>query len=69
MIFDYDATEDDELTLHVGDIVTNIDQADGGWWTGELNGKEGLFPENFVEVIPSTGEYIFYKDIVKNVTK
>ena len=56
--FEYDATEDDELTLAVGDIVTNIDQMDGGWWEGELKGKRGVFPENFVEVIheePSPG--------------
>jgi len=23
---------------------------DGGWWEGELDGKKGLFPDNFVKV-------------------
>lgn len=23
-----------------------------GWWKGELEGKEGVFPDNFVELIP-----------------
>ena len=50
-MFGYDALQDDELTLAVGDIVTNIDRQDGGWWEGEVHGKRGVFPENFVEVI------------------
>ena len=24
---------------------------DAGWWRGELNGKQGVFPDNFVKVI------------------
>ncbi|CAH1227643.1 SH3KBP1 [Branchiostoma lanceolatum] len=49
--FDYEAELDDELTLKIGDIVTNVKQQDGGWWEGELNGKKGVFPDNFVKVI------------------
>lgn len=26
---------------------------DEGWWEGELNGRRGFFPDNFVMVIPS----------------
>jgi len=51
VIFEYNASQEDELTLAVGDIVKIIDQSDDGWWEGELNGKHGMFPENFVEVI------------------
>ena len=47
---DYDAEEDDELTIRKGDVITNVDKQEGGWWTGELNGKKGLFPDNFVKV-------------------
>ncbi|XP_070567801.1 SH3 domain-containing kinase-binding protein 1-like isoform X2 [Ptychodera flava] len=49
--FDYAAEAEDELTLQVGDVIKNIDQMDGGWWEGELNGKKGVFPDNFVKVI------------------
>lgn len=49
--FDYEAEQDDELTLHVGDIIKNVSTADGGWWEGELNGKKGMFPDNFVKVL------------------
>ena len=49
--FDYERENDDELTLHVGDIITDVDQQDGGWWEGTLNSNRGVFPDNFVEVI------------------
>ena len=47
--YSYKPEEDDELTLEVGDIITNIVDVDVGWCEGELNGKKGVFPNNFVE--------------------
>ncbi|NXO15466.1 SH3K1 protein, partial [Oriolus oriolus] len=49
--FDYKAQHDDELTISVGDIITNIKKDDGGWWEGQLKGRRGLFPDNFVREI------------------
>ncbi|XP_030058128.1 SH3 domain-containing kinase-binding protein 1 isoform X2 [Microcaecilia unicolor] len=46
--FDYQAQHEDELTIVAGDIVTNIKKEDGGWWEGEVKGRRGLFPDNFV---------------------
>ncbi|EPY73640.1 tubulin, alpha 1 isoform 6-like protein [Camelus ferus] len=46
--FDYQAQHDDELTITVGEIITNIRKEDGGWWEGQINGRRGLFPDNFV---------------------
>lgn len=46
--FDYKAQHDDELTITGGDLITNIKKEDGGWWEGELKGRRGLFPDNFV---------------------
>lgn len=53
--FPYEAENEDELTLTEGDIITLISRAieDAGWWKGELNGKVGVFPDNFVELLPS----------------
>ncbi|XP_054677663.1 SH3 domain-containing kinase-binding protein 1 isoform X2 [Grus americana] len=48
---DYKAQHDDELTITVGDIITNIRKDDGGWWEGQLKGRRGLFPDNFVREI------------------
>nr|KAF6360648.1 SH3 domain containing kinase binding protein 1 [Myotis myotis] len=49
--FDYQAQHDDELTISVGEIITNIRKEDGGWWEGQINGRRGLFPDNFVREI------------------
>ncbi|XP_048258427.1 SH3 domain-containing kinase-binding protein 1-like isoform X7 [Haliotis rufescens] len=49
--FAYEAEQEDELSLKIGDIIKNVIQSDGGWWEGELNGKKGMFPENFVKVL------------------
>ena len=48
--FEYTAEQPDELTIKVGDIIRNVIQSEGGWWEGELKGKKGMFPDNFVKV-------------------
>lgn len=52
VVYDYSPENDDELTLKKGDsvIVTNKDICDG-WWEGRSNGKSGVFPNNFVELL------------------
>ncbi|XP_036601506.1 SH3 domain-containing kinase-binding protein 1 isoform X4 [Trichosurus vulpecula] len=54
VIFPYEAQNEDELTIREGDIVTlvNKDCIDVGWWEGELNGRRGVFPDNFVKLLP-----------------
>lgn len=44
VIYDYQAEEGNELDLAEGDIVTDIDQIDDGWWSGSVDGRTGLFP-------------------------
>ncbi|XP_063238105.1 SH3 domain-containing kinase-binding protein 1-like [Bacillus rossius redtenbacheri] len=53
VLFPYAACNEDELTLKEGDVVVLLsrDVPDQGWWKGELRGKVGLFPDNFVEVV------------------
>jgi hypothetical protein len=48
--FDYNAQNDDELTIRKGDKIKNALKKEEGWMEGELNGKKGLFPDNFVKV-------------------
>ena len=46
----------DELELFEGDIITILNKDvphSEGWWEGEVNGKVGLFPSNFVELLPA----------------
>ncbi|XP_059212144.1 CD2-associated protein [Centropristis striata] len=48
--YEYDALHDDELTLRPGDIIKNVRYIEeDGWMEGDLNGKRGLFPDNFVK--------------------
>ncbi|XP_047193941.1 CD2-associated protein isoform X3 [Hippoglossus stenolepis] len=48
--YEYDALHEDELTLGIGDIIKNVRYIDeDGWMEGDLNGKRGLFPDNFVK--------------------
>uniref|UniRef100_A0A8C4GUI1 Osteoclast-stimulating factor 1 n=1 Tax=Dicentrarchus labrax TaxID=13489 RepID=A0A8C4GUI1_DICLA len=48
--YEYDALHDDELTLRLGDIIKNVRYIEeDGWMEGDLNGKRGLFPDNFVK--------------------
>nr|CAD7432298.1 unnamed protein product [Timema monikensis] len=53
VLFPYAASNDDELNLKEGDVITLLSREvqDVGWWKGELRGKVGVFPDNFVEVI------------------
>ena len=54
VLYDYDAENEDELTIREGDIIVILDKhlEDSGWWKGELAGKSGVFPDNFVELLP-----------------
>lgn len=47
-LYDYSATEADELTFSAGDMITIVSKGDG-WWTGSLRGKKGLFPANYTD--------------------
>ena len=54
--FDYEPENPDELKLTVGDILIIINKEEEGWWEGDLNGKTGMFPSNFVEMLPCAEE-------------
>ncbi|ESX00190.1 hypothetical protein KL918_004981 [Ogataea parapolymorpha] len=48
--YDYDATEDNEISFKEQDIITEIEQVDEDWWLGSCNGERGLFPANYVKL-------------------
>ena len=49
--YSYKAQNSDELTLVKDQVITVISKKieDPGWWKGEINGKTGVFPNNFVK--------------------
>lgn len=51
-LYEFWAENPAELSFQLGDIITVVNKEDEGWWEGELNGKKGLFPANYVEIVP-----------------
>jgi len=50
-LYNYDATEESELSFKANERLMVLQKDDSGWWQGELNGRVGMFPSNFVEVV------------------
>jgi len=48
-LYDYDAQTADELTFKEGDTIIIHQKDPGGWWEGELNGRRGWVPANYVQ--------------------
>ncbi|XP_055705185.1 rho GTPase-activating protein Graf isoform X2 [Phlebotomus papatasi] len=47
------AENDGELSFEPNQIITNVKpSSEAGWLEGTLNGKSGLIPQNYVEIIP-----------------
>ena len=51
--YDYQAQDDTELGFDVGDILIITKQDPSGWWEGNINGRSGMFPGNYVTLIDS----------------
>jgi hypothetical protein len=45
--FSFEAQLDGDLSIRRGDVITVLSQ-DGEWWLGELGGRVGRFPSNYV---------------------
>lgn len=48
-LFDFQATDPDELTFRKGDIIAVLESVYKDWWKGFLRGQTGIFPLNYVE--------------------
>ncbi|XP_025406171.1 drebrin-like protein [Sipha flava] len=52
-LYDYQAADDTEISFDPGDIICHIDKIDQGWWQGlSPDGTFGLFPANYVQLLP-----------------
>ena len=50
-LYEYKSDFEDDLSFPVGQVITITEIEDDLWYSGEYNGKSGMFPKNFVEVI------------------
>jgi len=49
-LYDYDATNDTELSFKENDILSITEQDESGWWFAEIGGRGGFIPRNYVEL-------------------
>lgn len=50
-LYDFQARSADELSFQVGNELLLVDNSDETWWKAELDGKVGVVPANYVELI------------------
>ncbi|KAG9223879.1 hypothetical protein CCMSSC00406_0007741 [Pleurotus cornucopiae] len=48
----FEPTEPGELAFEKGDIIKVVDRGYKDWWRGQLKGRTGIFPVNYVEPMP-----------------
>ena len=52
VLWDYNAQDQDEVTLKRGDIVNVLGDSEfDGWWKVQLGQKIGAFPSDYVKLI------------------
>ena len=52
-VYPFEGTEEGDLSFEEGALITVIRVDESDWWEGELDGKTGIFPSNYVEYDPS----------------
>ena len=55
--FNFQQTNEDELSFNKGDIINVTRTEEGGLWEGSLNGRTGWFPSNYVREVKGCGKY------------
>eukprot|EP00008_Paramoeba_atlantica_P007700 CAMPEP_0201485700 /NCGR_PEP_ID=MMETSP0151_2-20130828/9799_1 /ASSEMBLY_ACC=CAM_ASM_000257 /TAXON_ID=200890 /ORGANISM="Paramoeba atlantica, Strain 621/1 / CCAP 1560/9" /LENGTH=439 /DNA_ID=CAMNT_0047869949 /DNA_START=61 /DNA_END=1377 /DNA_ORIENTATION=- len=51
-LFDFNGSDPSELSFKRGDTLTIMQKDKSKWWIGSLYGKDGLFPADYVHVLP-----------------
>jgi signal transducing adaptor molecule len=47
-LYNFEPTEQGELAFERGDIIKVVDRNYVDWWRGQLKGRTGIFPVNYV---------------------
>ncbi|KAJ8006177.1 hypothetical protein DPEC_G00125530 [Dallia pectoralis] len=51
-LYDYQAEDESEISFEPGDVIRAVETVDKAWWRGcTKDGRQGLFPANYVETI------------------
>lgn len=49
--YDYTGQESGDLDLREGDRVLVTERTSSDWWTGEIDGRSGIFPMSYVKLL------------------
>ncbi|XP_042557696.1 SH3 domain-containing protein 19 isoform X2 [Dipodomys spectabilis] len=50
-LYDFHGENEDELSFKAGDIITGLESVNEEWMSGELLGKSGIFPKNYIQFL------------------
>ncbi|KAJ7163784.1 SH3-domain-containing protein [Mycena crocata] len=50
-LYDYDSTDPGDLQIKANQNVWVTERTSDDWWTGEFQGKTGLFPASYVKIL------------------
>ncbi|KAM6221864.1 SH3 domain-containing protein 19 isoform 2-T2 [Rhynchocyon petersi] len=53
-LFDFHGENEDELSFKAGDTITELESVDEDWMSGELMGKSGIFPKNYIQLLQAS---------------
>ncbi|KAG8802765.1 ESCRT-0 subunit protein hse1, partial [Serendipita sp. 399] len=51
-LHNFEPADAGELAFEKGDVIKVIDRTHKDWWKGQLKGRTGIFPVNYVEALP-----------------
>jgi len=55
-LYDFEAENPNELAFSEGDIIQLTQKLDENWFQGSINGKSGIFPISYVQVLVPIGQ-------------
>jgi hypothetical protein len=55
--------EPDDLSFAVGDIIEIVAETNEDWWMGNVNGRQALFPSNYVQKLDHNPSPPLYNDL------
>jgi len=56
-LYPFFAQFDNELSFHEGEIVTLCRHIDGDWVEGKIDGKKGIFPKSYINILVDCEDY------------
>lgn len=51
VIYQYDATDETQISIYENEIIEVSDTSNEEWWKGRVGNRNGWFPSSYVELI------------------